>query len=180
MGTTRGAKKLTEALVQPLCLQDKLGEQVRLVTIFYGSNDGSPVNRDENKRMVPLEEYQQNLVEMITTLQAAGVKGILLITAPPRGEYKPSVMAPYAEAMIAVGQAYQVPVADFYNAVLSVPDWPTDVLRSDRLHLSQKGNQLLYDTVMQTIQQSLPDIAPKTVRASVSFMEDLPASSWSA
>jgi lysophospholipase L1-like esterase len=176
MGTTRGGKKLTEALVTPMCPQDKIADQVKLVTLFFGSNDGSPVMNNVTRRMVPLDEYKQNIEDMVTMFKGAGVRNILLITAPPRGAYDPSVMQPYADAVLAIGQAHNVPVADFFRAIQEVPAWKTEALRSDRLHLSAVGNQVLYITVMSVIQSSLPAVAPKAMQASVSsYMESIPA-----
>ena len=75
---------------------------------------------------------------------------------------------------IHIGQAQKVPVADFFRAIQEVPDWQTQALWKDRLHLSGKGNQVLFDTVMATIKKTMPTISPIALQAEVQFMSSIP------
>lgn len=175
MGTTRSGKIVTDLLVTPMCPEDKIGDQVKLVTILFGSNDGSPVRNNVSRRMVPLEEYKQNLVDMIHAYRSAGVANILLITPPPRGQWDTSVMSPYADAVLQVGEEQHVPVANFFKAVVETSSWATELLLPDKIHLTPAGNQVLYDTVMGAIHSFMPAVAPKAMIQNVPMIELLTA-----
>ena len=168
MGSTRAGMNLIKKIVKEghdLCGSGGVNDHVKLVTIFFGSNDCSPINNNITHRLVSLPEFSSNLHTMIDDLRAAGINNVLLITPPPRG-YDPALTAPYAEAVVEVGKARRVPVADFFQAVLDVADWQKEVLRRDRLHLTPKGNQVVYAAVVKAIQQYLPSITPEVLHAS--------------
>ena len=120
MGTTRAGMNLIKKIVKEghdLCGSGGVNDHVKLVTIFFGSNDCSPINNNITHRLVSLPEFSSNLHTMIDDLRAAGINNVLLITPPPRG-YDPALTAPHAEAVVEVGKARSVPVADFFYVVI--------------------------------------------------------------
>lgn len=50
-------------------------EPLALVTVFFGANDAVLPHRSSKKQYVPLEEYRQNLVKIVTAAQVSLLRG---------------------------------------------------------------------------------------------------------
>ena len=55
-----------------------------LITLWLGANDAALLSGDREWQHVPLEEYKQNLLDIVQTYQKiAPEAGIILLTPPP-------------------------------------------------------------------------------------------------
>lgn len=138
---------------------------VSCVTIFLGANDCCLSTSDQ---YVPVDEFQQNLENMIDILEGRGIdrQKIVFITPPIyfhsifeaasindgdgiplRSEERQKI---YAEAMLELGQKLCVSVVDAYSAFAA--DGRGDELFCDGLHFSPAGSDLLYSLVVKPIE----------------------------
>ncbi|XP_074144203.1 isoamyl acetate-hydrolyzing esterase 1 homolog [Sminthopsis crassicaudata] len=171
---TRWAKIILPRLIRKSSNADNLVT----VTIFFGANDSAL--KDENpKQHIPLEEYAENLKNMIQYLKSVDVpeSRIILITPPPLSEsawekeciaqgYKLNrmnlVVGEYAKACLQVGQSCGTDVLDLWTLMQKDNEDFSSYL-SDGLHLSPKGNEFLSSHLWPLLEKkvaSLPLIFP--------------------
>lgn len=144
-----------------------------LVTIFFGANDAVLLNGDDSRKHVPLQEYKNNLLKIISHIKASSnATHIVLITPPPvheegvklraREKYgahcgdQPSrtneVTGTYAKACMEAAKESKVPVVDLWSSMQENPQWQTSYL-SDGLHLSPDGNKLLFEKLLAVLKE---------------------------
>jgi len=154
------------------------------VTVFFGANDASlPTGEREHNQHVPIEEYEQNLRIIVADiignkLEEEQKTPIILITPPPldekawdkycREEFDD--LSPrsneqsklYGERVKLVANDMGCSIVDSFsllggnNGVSAYAE-----CLEDGLHLSAKGNELLYEGLMDVIIRDLPHLAPK-------------------
>lgn len=181
MGTTKSGAIITEAITKKF-FPGAAAKRVQLVTICFGANDASIRLKDPAWRFVPVAEYTSLLQRSIDALQAAGMANILLITpppaaSPPRIDRSLAATAEYVAAVKALGAREGLPVADLFAAIQKVPQWQTQAILPDGLHLTAVGNAVMYHLVMETIQRRLPHVAPT---APVEKVTKATLQSWAA
>lgn len=49
---------------------------------------------------------------------------------------------------------------DIFSAWQADPDWHNKLLLPDKLHLSPKGNEVLFNAIVSTLERSFPELAP--------------------
>lgn len=127
--------------VLPNVLRDDLseGSDAVLCVVFFGANDAALQGVDPHHH-VPIDEYVDNLKNIITEIQqrSKGTK-LLLVTPPPvhheqRLQYQKQrfgdkatgvlerrndVTAQYADACAKLGEAMNVPVVNMFNAMVN-------------------------------------------------------------
>ncbi|GAU39596.1 hypothetical protein TSUD_384790 [Trifolium subterraneum] len=163
---TRWALKVLER-VFPVSLGGDGGNETAPValTVFFGANDACLPDRCSGFQHVPLHEYKENLRSIVSFFKKRWpTTHVLLITPPPIDEEArlryPYVENPeglpertneaageYARACIAVATECQIPFIDLWTKMQQSPDWKQDYL-SDGLHLTNEGNQLVYEEVI--------------------------------
>ncbi|MGK3741187.1 MAG: lysophospholipase L1-like esterase [Bacillariaceae sp.] len=153
-------------------------------TIFFGANDAAlpstPTNSDSGRQHVPKKEYKKNLEKIVLSIrERTGTKSsddllIIIITPPPVDEetwknklglydhYDRSnlITRDYGEVAKMVGSSLNCPVLDTWELLCGND---LDVYKShlsDGLHLSDSGNQLVYEGLMQIIKGKFPNLAP--------------------
>lgn len=114
---------------------------------------GDPSAPTGNKRRVPPEEYEQNLVEMVRISRDAGATPVLfllpiLYDLPAYKDNSPA-NAQYNQAMRRVAERQKVALADGQQWFSTVPPLPG--LFMDSVHPDQAGAQLLADLLDQTL-----------------------------
>ncbi|KAI6654577.1 Isoamyl acetate-hydrolyzing esterase 1-like [Oopsacas minuta] len=131
------------------------------VTILLGTNDAEiPVHEDSGN--VPISEFTANLREIIQHVLTQGVPAdrIILITPPPVDEdkwfevYKRKIWSNdlakiYNETVLAVAGETGTHVIPIYSKIMAMPNWKSFL--SDGIHLSQEGNQLLFEEVSKIL-----------------------------
>lgn len=160
-------------------------EGVKLVTIFFGANDAS--DPALNKRQhVPLDDYKSNIRKIISlSLSNFGphVK-IFLITPPPvchegrlrfqKERYKEKatghlertlqLSGAYAKAVTDIAHDLDLPCLDLWTIMQSSSlgeQQPWQQYLSDGLHLSASGNRFVGESLIDAIDQCLPELSVK-------------------
>ncbi|XP_001381175.2 isoamyl acetate-hydrolyzing esterase 1 homolog isoform X1 [Monodelphis domestica] len=171
---TRWAKIILPRLIR----KSSDAEALVAVTIFFGANDSAL--KDENpKQHIPLDEYAENLKNMIQYLKSVDIpeSRVILITPPPLHEsawekeciaqgYKLNrlnmVVGEYAKACLEVGQNCGADVLDLWT-LMQKDNKDFSSYLSDGLHLSPKGNEFLSSHLWPLLEKkvaSLPLILP--------------------
>ena len=140
-----------------------------LVTILLGTNDAEvPDHADSGN--VPIFEFTANLRDIIQHVLAHGVPAdrIILITPPPVDEdksfevYKRKIRSNdltkiYNETVLAVAAETGTHVIPLFSKIAAMPNWKSFL--SDGVHLSQDGNQLLFEEVRKIISPVLDQLS---------------------
>eukprot|EP00250_Pteridium_aquilinum_P006705 c16569_g1_i1 orf=285-1001(-) len=142
-----------------------------LVTIFFGANDAAIPGGSHDRMYVPLPEYKDNLLKIISHVQSLSKNTqVVLITPPPVDEEalqvaawkffgaKPEDASPrkndftglYAKACIEVAKEAGVPVIDLWSSMQEKSGWQTSYL-SDGLHLSSDGNAVVFEKLLKVL-----------------------------
>nr|AFK37491.1 unknown [Medicago truncatula] len=164
---TRWALKVLER-VFPVSKCDGTETDPVALTVFFGANDACLPNRCSGFQHVPLHEYKENLCSIVSSFKKRWpTTHIVLVTPPPIDEEArlryPYVDNPeglpertneaageYARACIAVANECRVPVIDLWTKMQQSPDWKKNYL-SDGLHLTNGGNQLVFEEVIRKL-----------------------------
>ncbi|KAL2341801.1 hypothetical protein Fmac_009741 [Flemingia macrophylla] len=135
------------------------------LTVFFGANDACLPDRCSAFQHVPLHEYKHNLQSIVSFFKKRWPSTlVVLITPPPIDEEArcryPYVDNPqglpertndaageYARVCMAVAGELGIPVVDLWTKMQQFPDWKKDFL-SDGLHLTQSGNQVVFEEVI--------------------------------
>ena len=146
------------------------GCKIELATLFLGANDVAK----NDTQYVPLEEYSKNL-EIMVSKMSKHCKRIVVICPPPVDEAKWPDRAyarvkEYRNAAFAVAKSFparQVQVLDTWTAFLG-PDLDRnqeklDGLLSDGLHLSSRGNVILYEALFALVLKQWPELTPENL-----------------
>ncbi|MFC2142596.1 GDSL-type esterase/lipase family protein [Acidobacteriota bacterium] len=141
------------------------------VVIMYGTNDAYIDEGNEDPRL-PLEEYAQNLSELVKKCREAGAEPLLLTSPPmgkrsPAGKYQPYVsqglnfrLADYAEACRKVALAEDVPVVDLFGEWSAQARKGTDIDRwmTDGVHPNAEGHGLIAKSLYYVLAESIGSI----------------------
>ncbi|MBN1590449.1 MAG: rhamnogalacturonan acetylesterase [Pirellulales bacterium] len=134
------------------------------VFIQFGHNDcpGKGIRYND-----PKTSFRDNLRRYVGYARRAGAKPVLITPMTRRrfgedGKIK-TVLRPYAEAMLAVGQEEKVPVVDLHAASVELFNRLGDAGSADlscstrdRTHFSEKGAR----TIARLIAERLPEVEP--------------------
>lgn len=159
---------------------------VKLVTIFFGANDAS--DPDLNKRHhVPIDAYKSNIKDIVSLTRSnfgEDVK-IILVTPPPvchhgrlrfqKERYKDKatgklertleLSGKYARGVQEVANDLDLPLLDLWTKMqfTSTGDarWAWRDFLSDGLHLNAAGNKFVGASLVEIIDQLLPDLSVK-------------------
>lgn len=155
-------------ILPPLYEKVKNGVDIKAVTIFFGANDA--VDQLSHNQHVPLYEYIENLTAMVNYLKTQPVPPLPILITPPalspnRNDGKRHVerTAKYAALCVDTAHKLGIPVVDLHTT-MSRHAGGFEHFLEDGLHLSDKGNQLVYDLLLDVIVETLPEINPKIPR----------------
>jgi len=146
--------------------------QVSCLTILLGANDAnfpeSPLNQ-----FVPIDEYENNLVDIITYLDSIGIrKERQILISPPTYRHNDYVnycklndrpepikdnltVGKYALACKSAAQRSSVEFVNLYEAFSNEKD--EQKLFCDGLHFSREGSQLLFDLIWPLVEKRIKD-----------------------
>ncbi|TRY85963.1 hypothetical protein DNTS_015372 [Danionella cerebrum] len=151
---------------------------VAAVTVFFGANDCALEEKNPTQH-VPLEEFSENLKDIVSYLRSAGVTAdkVIFITPPPLQEAAwekecvlkgsalnrlNSVTGQYAQACVQAAGQCGVDVLDLWT-LMQKDGKDFSVYLSDGLHLSDKGSQFVSEhlwTLLEKRVAELPFILP--------------------
>jgi len=169
----------------PQIFTDNAFPSVKFITLWFGANDASLVHLNKRQH-IPLDKYEANLHTIIshllnlkTNATSTGHPYIILFTPPPveeatwlktvneryngkDTEANRSNMQTklYAECAVKVAKKVAESHAncfsiDIWTEMQANPNWKEYL--NDGLHLSKKGNRLVYDKLMQLIKAKIPE-----------------------
>jgi len=157
--TTRGALQVADQVLEPTAPAAKHKEYL-FVTLFFGANDSA--DKDLNPaQSVPVDEYKRNLAQLVDKAQAVADHVVIIsppaVDAPTWGESRESGKSDrvnartqkYCEAGREVAAEKGVLFVDTFHAMLRHNDWESFL--NDGLHLSLRGNQLVYDELVRVL-----------------------------
>ncbi|XP_053142540.1 isoamyl acetate-hydrolyzing esterase 1 homolog isoform X4 [Hemicordylus capensis] len=170
---TRWAKLVLPRLIG----KDSDAENTIAVTIFFGANDGA-LKEVNPKQHVPLDEYADNLKNMIQYLKSVDIAEdkIILVTPPPlhetswekeciaKGEKLNRlniITGEYAKACVKVAGDCGTDVIDLWTLIQENKDFSCYL--SDGLHLSTEGNNFLASQLWPLLERrtsTLPVLLP--------------------
>lgn len=161
-----------------------------LITCLVGSNDSTlPVSRQH----VPLEEFKENIQKIVEYFKGMGRRRneipVILLTPPPLDERGWATYCGqtgkdmdrtfeltrlYSRAAKAVGEELSLPVIDLHE-ILKGEEGPEvfKVFFYDGLHFSGKGNTLVAEEIMRTINQSFPHLDMEKVPMEGPYWADI-------
>eukprot|EP00579_Thalassiosira_antarctica_P007381 CAMPEP_0201885518 /NCGR_PEP_ID=MMETSP0902-20130614/19231_1 /ASSEMBLY_ACC=CAM_ASM_000551 /TAXON_ID=420261 /ORGANISM="Thalassiosira antarctica, Strain CCMP982" /LENGTH=271 /DNA_ID=CAMNT_0048414763 /DNA_START=195 /DNA_END=1010 /DNA_ORIENTATION=- len=160
-------------------------EGVRLVTIFFGANDASDPSLNERQH-VSLETYQSNIKDIVSLTRSnfGQAVNIILISTPPvchdgrlrfqKERYKENatgklertleLSGKYAEGAKEVANELGLPFLDLWTKMQFTSSGERENWRdflSDGLHFSASGNKFMGESLIEMIDQLLPDLSVK-------------------
>ncbi|KAJ2893224.1 isoamyl acetate-hydrolyzing esterase [Coemansia aciculifera] len=162
----------------------------RLLTILFGTNDSflSP-----HPRHVPIDEFRANIKSIVAMVaELSPETKVILITPPPLGEklyatyYKTpfrdyETVKAYADVVRDIASELSLPCADLWSAIeIKAKDIGGeldgyDYFYHDGVHLSAGGNDLLFEVLMETIKNDLPELHHSSTRFAVPFHAEIDA-----
>ncbi|KFY94055.1 hypothetical protein V500_03440 [Pseudogymnoascus sp. VKM F-4518 (FW-2643)] len=173
------------------------GSSVRLMTIFFGTNDASV-------DAVTLERFIKNLTFIAKLVAERGIS--LIIVGPAlinedRGITDKSTMRnlEYSNAACKVASELGVPFIDLWHAFLKSKGWMEgepilgkrghqseqdfDDLLTDGVHFTGKGYKIWYDLLLQTIRDKYPELRTENLPTTLPHISNvdnsnLPGSLW--
>ncbi|XP_012944695.1 isoamyl acetate-hydrolyzing esterase 1 homolog [Aplysia californica] len=164
--TTRWCK-----LMLPSILDKTVAKDTVAMTIFLGANDS---NNEANVRQhVPLEEYRENMKEMVDYALSTGISRdrVILISPPAfnasawaveckrRGTVLTkdnTTTGVYARACCELAQEMGTGVVDLYTEMMKAEDFSGFLV--DGLHLSHSGSRLLFSQLQPIIDRLTADL----------------------
>jgi isoamyl acetate esterase len=154
-------------------------QTILFATIWFGANDAALPGEIQH---VPMEEYVNNLKILIHSFQVQRKMPVILLTPPPVDEKRwmkywgkeeskdlPDrqlhVTRKYCQACKDVAMDQNCLLLDVFDLlggnVESIgSDLAFSTHLSDGLHLSESGNTLVYEGLMNLIQNQIPEYAP--------------------
>ncbi|KAG7380600.1 hypothetical protein PHYPSEUDO_006994 [Phytophthora pseudosyringae] len=152
-----------------------------LVTIWLGANDAALPDGSASESHVPIEEYQDNLVKLVSAFQATTPTARLLLITPPYVDDKAQrknakknkgakkglaahsndMAGKYARACVETAKKVGVPVLDLHTYFNSLSKRKRKDLLEDGLHFNTTGNALMYQKLREKIEAEFQDIAEK-------------------
>ncbi|KAE8981026.1 hypothetical protein PR003_g24727 [Phytophthora rubi] len=164
-----------------------------LITIFLGTNDAALVNGSNPEMHVPISEYKENLIKIVSGFQnVAPEAGILLITPPhvddgvriqyasKRNDMKRglvdrsnAVTSNYSQACVEIAGTLGIPVLNLnahFNAMTE-----STLLLQDGLHFNANGNKIVHELLRSKIKTDFPTLSER-----LSTWQSPAASKWVA
>jgi len=136
-----------------------------IVTVMYGTND-SYIDMGKTESRITVDEYRENLMQIVKRLRKAGVKPVLMTeprwgkTAGPNGvgEHPNLRLEKYVTACREVAKKMDVPLVDHFQiwtdaetAGTTIGDWTTD-----QCHPNPAGHRYLNQAIVPVVLKTLP------------------------
>lgn len=127
---------------------DVISNKPDLVYILFGGND--------LKDRVPLSEFENNLRQMVKRIQDGAHSEIVLMTLPIFDiPLTKNAIKQYNEVIRRVAKDMNIGCLDIYKTYDKQIGWfgsASDYYQTDHIHPNQKGHQLIYQDIWQTLE----------------------------
>ncbi|KAE9400779.1 SGNH hydrolase [Gymnopus androsaceus JB14] len=163
--------------------QQKYLPTVRLLVIWFGANDSCLVQSPQH---VPLPKFASNLKHLVNMVQLPKSEyyspdtRIILVTPPPVNTYErranlearvPPILLDrdfeitrlYAETVKDIAREEEVGIVDIWTKLWDAVGHNEQALSKfsdDGLHLNGAGYQLMYESLLETIDHKFPELHP--------------------
>ena len=176
------------------------GSRIRLVVIFFGTNDAA----QNEQQHVRLERYAENV--RFQASEALRRKVPIILVGPAvvdehktNGDRATLTNLAYSNAVGKIAKELGLPFVDLWHAFLESKGWNEgdpipgklgdqadlnlDDLLTDGIHFSGTGYRVWYDLLRETIRQEHPELRTENLRTILPSIfdldnSDLPASLW--
>ena len=159
-------------LMLPRLFNSENLKNVVAFTVFLGAND-SNIKEQNERQHVPLDEFKNNIIEIVKELERTGVTKdkIILIGAPPCDEAvwgpiiksrgKPmgksnKLAEDYSKACESAAKELGVDFVELHNSMSKEENWGRFLM--DGLHLSQEGSVFLDNKLWPFIEKRTKDL----------------------
>jgi len=146
--------------------KDVLARRPDYVVIMFGLND-SWIDVGKSVSRLTVEQYRDNLRQMIVSLRARGVQVVLMTPnpaiAPKYGPERNVTLKPYVEAVRDLARAEKLELIDVYGgfAELALEGVDLNTLFTDAMHPNPAGQKLIADMLVARF-RSFPQQDPET------------------
>ncbi|KAF1780453.1 SGNH hydrolase-type esterase domain [Phytophthora cactorum] len=133
-----------------------------LITVWLGTNDAALVNGSSLEMHVPIEEYKENLNQIVPTPahidDDARTKYAAERTDTKRGlvDRSDAATGNYARACVEVANELKVSVLDLYEHFKAMPVETQKKLLSDGIHFTAAGNKVVDSQFQSKITSDFP------------------------
>lgn len=122
------------------------------VTIFFGINDLA------TDKLVPIDEYEENLRKMI---EMVGAEKVILITPPyvtskKQPERPVERILAYGEKVHELSKEYDTPIIDMYHHMTLYPG-SDEFVQEDGLHFSEWGYEFLAALIINALKVKMAE-----------------------
>lgn len=148
--------------------RDVVSLMPQIVTIMYGTNDSYQYANESAPRLT-IDQYRDNLTQLVKKLRAAGATPILM-TSPrwgkaaknPAEENPNRLLAEYLPACREVAQIQNVPLIDHFQIWTAEEEKGSDVgeWTTDQCHPNPIGQRKLADAILPVVLQTTKQILP--------------------
>ncbi|KAE9622233.1 putative SGNH hydrolase-type esterase domain-containing protein [Lupinus albus] len=163
-------------------------EQPSLVIVYFGGNDSILPHPSGLGQHVPLQEYIENMREIVMHLKSLSEKTrVIFLSAPPVNEAQiigNSVLLGkplktnescriYSKAGLELCRELNIKAVDLWSALQKIDDWK-DICFLDGVHLSAEGNKIVAKEILKVLKEAEwePNLHFKLMP--VEFEEDSP------
>lgn len=164
-----GGEQTVQALAR--LERDVLARKPQFVTIMYGTND-SYIYPGKDKSRLTVDEYRENLKQLVTRLRAASIEPILM-TEPRWGAaakaggtgLHPNVpLEPFMQACREVARQTETPLVDHFAhwSEQEAGGWNVGAWTTDECHPNPDGHRVLAETMLPVLLKALGDPARTT------------------
>lgn len=181
--STKHALDILPTSIKPVLRQQQQKEkEILFCTIFFGANDSA---HEGTRQHIPLNEYTSNIKTIVNYMKSEGAAGeegsdfpIILMTPPPVDDQKwndycvksgrksfdrsNKSSKSYGQSLIEnVGKELKLPVLDVFD-LLKGNDGVSSYQNylSDGLHLTEEGNTMIFEGLMNLIKENFPHLMP--------------------
>ncbi|OWZ16259.1 Isoamyl acetate-hydrolyzing esterase [Phytophthora megakarya] len=149
-----------------------------LITVWLGTNDAVLTNGSASTKHVPVEDYKNNLVNIVDRFRTAVPDGKILLITPAhindgmrvmiaanrtddkRGivDRSNAAMGNYSRACVEVAKSLKVPVLDMYSYFNGLNETARNSMLVDGIHFSAAGNEEVYHQLRNKLNNDFPTL----------------------
>ncbi|KAE9123754.1 hypothetical protein PF010_g6286 [Phytophthora fragariae] len=129
-----------------------------LIMLWLGANDAALPTGSSSEQHVPITQYRDNLIRIVRQFQAMAPDARILLITPPHVDD----MARHRRLRRhCINWASPWWIYTYFN---DMPKWRRNNLLEDGLHLTTRGNKLMFDQLLDKIKAEFPDVMRKLER----------------
>jgi acyl-CoA thioesterase-1 len=135
---------------------DVLAHRPQLVVIMFGLND-SWIDEGKTTSRLTVDEYTENLKEMLSYLRIKDIRAILMtpnpVVAPTYPPERNRTLSPYVKAVRELARQKKIPLVDVYARFgeLALEGVNLNSLYTDAMHPNPKGHQVLAEMLFPIV-----------------------------